>query len=394
MSDLLKESLADAKVVMATATANAKIALEEAFGERIQAMFAERLRNEVASEEGATEEAVDTSNIGKDHGNVPAKQHPVKPAHQDKTVKGSQKFDAHLEEEMEEEGHHTADPGAAAGHVSGTAEEGSEEITDEDLEEIIAELEKEVSEEGDAAPADPAPAPVPAPVDATAAPAPVAAPTECPPAAPVPTPVDATAAPAPAPAPVDTTATPAPAPVADVAPTAEAEEDESIDLEELLAELEQEGGEEQGEEESVEEGACSECSEVESQLETVTKDRDEAYKTVEILRSQLNEVNLLNAKLLYTNKLFKQFSLNNDQKMKVVENFDLTTSVREVKLTYAIMAESFNLGGSVVKKKNTNATTITEGLASKPVASTKPAQEIVSGGNKMAERFKTLAGIK
>ena len=117
-------------------------------------------------------------------------------------------------------------------------------------------------------------------------------------------------------------------------------------------------------------------------------------KTVEILRSQINEVNLLNAKLLYTNKLFKQFSMNNEQKMKVVENFDLTTSVREVKLTYAIMAESFNLGGSVVKRKNTTATTITEGLASKAVASTKPSQPIVANGNLMAERFKTLAGIK
>ena len=131
----------------------------------------------------------------------------------------------------------------------------------------------------------------------------------------------------------------------------------------------------------------------EEQLQEVTAERDEAMKTVQILRNQINEVNLLNAKLLYTNKLFKQYSLNNQQKMKVVENFDLTTNVREVKLTYAIMAESFNLGGSVVKKKNTTATTITEGLASKAVASTKPSQEIVSGGNKMAERFKTLAGI-
>ena len=101
----------------------------------------------------------------------------------------------------------------------------------------------------------------------------------------------------------------------------------------------------------------------------------------------------MNAKLLYTNKLFKQYNMSNTQKMKVVENFDLTTNVREVKLTYAIMAESFNLGGSVVKRKNTTATTITEGLASKAVASTKPPQQIVGGGNKMAERFKTLAGI-
>ena len=172
-----------------------------------------------------------------------------------------------------------------------------------------------------------------------------------------------------------------------MAPVAE-EEMEEINLDELLAELDGEEGKEGSEGEMhVDESAWEE------QLQEVTAERDEAMKTVQILRNQINEVNLLNAKLLYTNKLFKQYSLNAEQKMKVVENFDLTTNVREVKLTYAIMAESFNLGGSVVKKKNTTATTITEGLASKAVASTKPSQEIVSGGNKMAERFKTLAGI-
>jgi hypothetical protein len=164
-----------------------------------------------------------------------------------------------------------------------------------------------------------------------------------------------------------------------------------ISLEELLAELEIDADEEMTGGSSDEPDSPSAFEE---QLQEVTAQRDEAMKTVEILRSQINEVNLLNAKLLYTNKLFKQFSMNNNQKMKVVENFDLTTNVREVKLTYAIMAESFNLGGSVVKRKNTTATTITEGLASKAVASTKPSQPIVAGGNQMAERFKTLAGIK
>ena len=80
--------------------------------------------------------------------------------------------------------------------------------------------------------------------------------------------------------------------------------------------------------------------------------------------------------------------------MKVVETFDLTNSIREVKLSYKILTESLSSGGSAVKKPNTAAQTITEGLASKPVASTKPAQEIVAGVNDMAERFKTLAGIK
>lgn len=347
MSDLLKEALADAKAVRATALANAKVALEEAFGERVQALFAQRLKEESSDE----------------------------PTHDDSA-------------DMQEDG---------------MAEEDS--ITDAELEEIIAELENDaMSEEGEPAPADPnaaaaapaAPA-APAPADPTMSPAPVSDTPATPTPAPVSdTPMAAPAAPA-APAADATAAAPAaPAAPADPnapAPTAE----EEVSLDELLAELEME--EEDGE--TMEETSHdtddkdnNDESAYEEQIAEVTAQRDEAMKTVEILRSQINEVNLLNAKLLYTNKLFKQFSLTNEQKMKVVENFDLTTSVREVKLTYAIMAESFNLGGSVVKKKNTTATTITEGLASKAVASTKPSQPIVESGNQMAERFKTLAGIK
>ena len=223
----------------------------------------------------------------------------------------------------------------------------------------------------------------------SAAPAAPAAPVD--PTVPVAAPV-APVAPADQAAPVDAAAAPVDtSPAAPVAEEGSEEGVEEVNLDELLAELEEGSGEEASKEDDAEH---TDESAWEEQLREVTAERDEAYKTVEILRSQINEVNLLNAKLLYTNKLFKQFSLNNEQKMKVVESFDLTTNVREVKLTYAIMAESFNLGASVVKKKNTTATTITEGLASKPVASTKPAQEIVAGANEMAARFKTLAGIK
>ena len=329
MSDLLKEALADAKAVRATALANAKVALEEAFGERVQALFAERLKEEAADDDMS-----------------------------------SGKHDSSNETTMQPS-------------EDGMAQEGEMSMSDMELEEIIAELEKDaaMSEEGEPAPADP---------NAMAAP------------------MDPTAVPTPAPAPVSDTPAPvapvsdtpmAAAPVAPVAPVPApdaaapaAEEIEEISLDELLAELEADG---EGEGDNVQDE-----SNYEQQIAEVTAQRDQAMKTVEILRSQINEVNLLNAKLLYTNKLFKQFSMNNEQKMKVVENFDLTTSVREVKLTYAIMAESFNLGGSVVKRKNTTATTITEGLASKAVASTKPSQPIVANGNLMAERFKTLAGIK
>ena len=67
----------------------------------------------------------------------------------------------------------------------------------------------------------------------------------------------------------------------------------------------------------------------------------EAYDTIKHLQSVINEVNLLNAKLLFTNKLFRNFDLNESQKMKVIENFDRAVSTREVKLVFSTLAESF-----------------------------------------------------
>jgi hypothetical protein len=65
-------------------------------------------------------------------------------------------------------------------------------------------------------------------------------------------------------------------------------------------------------------------------------------------------------------------------------------------LAYTVLAESFNSGASVVKKKtNTTAQAITEGLASKPVSSTKPDSTIVEPqAEVMTSRFQKLAGIK
>ena len=106
------------------------------------------------------------------------------------------------------------------------------------------------------------------------------------------------------------------------------------------------------------------------------------------MRDKLNEVNLLNAKLLFTNKLFRAYGLNNEQKMKVVETFDRASNIREVKLVYSTMAESF--GG--VKK---NEIQESKGSASKAVASTKSEKqtEVISEGNALRNRFKKLANI-
>jgi hypothetical protein len=115
------------------------------------------------------------------------------------------------------------------------------------------------------------------------------------------------------------------------------------------------------------------------------------------LRGKLNEVNLLNAKLLYTNKLFKKHALSEDQKLKVVESFDLTKNVREAKLVYATLGESFSTHTPEVNKTKVQKSVknpLTEGIASKAIKSTKPSKKILSEGNELADRFKKLAGIK
>jgi CHASE3 domain sensor protein len=118
----------------------------------------------------------------------------------------------------------------------------------------------------------------------------------------------------------------------------------------------------------------------------------EAYSTIQSLRKTINEVNLLNAKLLYTNKLFRGYNLTNEQKIKVVENLDRTSNVREVKLVYATLSESMKFTGT--ERKVAAKKSITEGLASKPTASTAPAKQIISENtNELANRFKQLAGI-
>jgi hypothetical protein len=151
------------------------------------------------------------------------------------------------------------------------------------------------------------------------------------------------------------------------------DEDEEVDLDEIVRSLREED-EEASEEEPVAEGEGHE------------EELEEAYNVIRFLKGKINEVNLLNAKLLYSNKLFRNFTLNESQKMKVIENFDRAYNLREVKLVYSTLAESF--------KMPTTKKVVKESFASKPVASTKPAKQVLSEGTELANRFKKLAGLK
>ena len=81
-------------------------------------------------------------------------------------------------------------------------------------------------------------------------------------------------------------------------------------------------------------GGDNKLSEVQAELK-------EYKEAVSFLKDKLHEVNILNAKLLFTNKLFKQYSLDSNQKLKVVETFDRAQTTREIKLVYSTLAEQF-----------------------------------------------------
>jgi len=159
----------------------------------------------------------------------------------------------------------------------------------------------------------------------------------------------------------------------------EAPMEEEIDLEELLAELDAMGNQDMEDEAMYEAKKKAKKDDKEKKEEM-----KEAVKTINTLRSELNEVNLLNAKLLYVNKIFKAKNLTESQKLKVIAQFDKATTTKEAKAIF----ESMN--SAIVKSKKS---TIKEslGFASKAagIAPRKPIVEV----NETMSRWQMLAGI-
>ena len=168
---------------------------------------------------------------------------------------------------------------------------------------------------------------------------------------------------------------------------AEMDTDDEISLDEILAQLEAE--------EKVEEGAAageipggqitSKAADT-HKVEEMKKELNEAVKTIKALKTELNEINLFNAKLMYVNKIFKAKNLSESQKTKVINAFDRATSVKEVENTYKTLLESV----SADTKKSSLKESV--GFASKPIGSA-PARPIVET-DALYSRWQTLAGIK
>jgi len=366
-SKLLKEAIADAKAVRETAIANAKIALEEAFTPRLQSILSKKLQAEMEGEEEV--EIEENNDVSSEIGGGDNKMPADKANNDDTDLSGITNQSAEVGAEVEDydkvkdlteaedefgaEEEIPAEEPAMEGEEMPAEDdmEMSEEADEDelDLESIIRELEAQIAEEemdGEEAPAMEEEDEVPA--------------------------EEPVAAEEPAMEGEEEMEVPAEEPVA--------EEEETIDLDEILREM----GYGDDEEEVNEEEEEDKAAEMQAELK-------EAYSTITSLRKTINEVNLLNAKLLYANKLFRSYNLTNEQKVKVVENLDRTTSVREVKLVYATLAESMKFTGT--ERKVASKKTMTEGLASKAVASTAPKKEIIAESNDLADRFKKLAGI-
>ena len=118
----------------------------------------------------------------------------------------------------------------------------------------------------------------------------------------------------------------------------------------------------------------------------VREELNEAIKTIKALKTELNEINLFNAKLMYVNKIFKAKNLNEAQKTKVINAFDRATSVKEVENTYKTLLESV----TVDTKKSSLKESV--GFASKPIGNA-PARPIVEA-DAFVTRWQQLAGIK
>jgi hypothetical protein len=155
-----------------------------------------------------------------------------------------------------------------------------------------------------------------------------------------------------------------------------AADDEEINLDELLAELEALS-------EDLDEDLEEEVSE---EIEESTE-LNEALSTIETLRNELSEVNLLNSKLLYVNKIFKANNLSEAQKVNIITTFDKAETVKEVKLVYETVAENI----TSVKSQKTNLKEH-KSFASKATGNSTKG-EVISEVSEQVRRMQRLAGI-
>ena len=352
MSDLLKEAIADAKAVRETALQNAKMALEEAFTPHLKSMLSAKLAeddieegdydDDMGREEDDEEDAEDMARMYRDDDDGEANV--------DIDIDADDSDDDdEADESVSEEDIIEIDGVQYAPIVSEEEDEKEDddmETEELDLEAVIKELEQEIAEADDS----------------------------------------------------DEDLTEGPDEEEKVTEDVEEVDEEVVTEEEDDKDEDKDKTDEQstssgiGKGSGVKHASASDEEDpgkgkVHEAVDTLQKELNEYKEAVTYLRDKLHEVNILNAKLLYTNRLFREFALSNNQKLKIVETFDRAQTTREIKLVYSTLAESYKDGGSVKRAE------VVKEFASKKSGATAPKQKIISEEDNVANRFKKLAGI-
>jgi len=331
--DLLKEAIADAKTVKETAIANAKAALEESFGPFLREKLAAKLEEiEVAEDLSLTE-------MEKEEAYEAEEKKPMEEMGYEKEVEEEISLDELLaeiskEEELDET--KKEEKLDEAKEAEGEEEEMSiEDMTEEDLKSFIEGVIKDMVAAGELEAAEGG--------EGEEMEMEMGAEEEMP---------------------------------------EEGESEEEVNIDELLAELDETKSEE------MEEAKKEEVEEVkkEEEMEEAKKmkaDLDEAYAAIETLRSELQEINLLNAKLLYTNKIFRNKSLTESQKVKVLAAFDKAKNKQEAQLIYETLLGSVATTAKSPIKESLGAASKALGSVAKPIIE-----------NDAFARMRELAGLK
>lgn len=323
---LLKEAIADAKAVKETAIANAKAALEEAFTPQLKSMFAAKIQE--MEDEDNMEEAYDMDNMDDNMDDEMDYSEDLDKVELDEEEFNLDELLAELEgldeEESTEENLNEAE---------GDEEESEEEeMSDEDMEAETLDLENMTDEDLKKFIEDV---------------------------------------------------------ITDMVQAGELEagegmeeeeemENEEVDIDELLAEA--------SHDKNMKEKAKKDMKEEEEEKDEMKEELEEAYATIQKLTQDINEINLLNAKLLYTNKIFKASALTESQKVKVLSSMDKATNVKEVKLVYESLSENLKPKKAPIKE-NLNFASKSAGVAPR-VAQSNPILDPA-----MVARFKKIAGI-
>lgn len=347
MENIYQQAIADAKALRASAMANAKAALQEAFEPKIEEMvrlkLSEELEEDQLEEDQLEETWEETKNEGED------------PTHMEETELGESDLDeilAELEAIAEDEAP------SDTNIVDQSQLEEAEEVEDEtEVEDDEVEVDGEESEGEETKEITVSLGDLKDLIDKIKSLDPELAADE----------VED-----------DAVATD------DEAGSEEVEGEESISLDEILAQLEEEGLEEKKHHDKKEEIEEEKDEMEEGKMKAMEAELEEAKATITQLQESFNEINLLNAKLLYMNKIFKAKTLTESQKIQVVKAFDKATSVKEVKNTFEVLSESVT-----AKKKSQIQESF--GYASKP-AGVSPQANVIDA-DPFVSRWQKLAGI-